>query len=330
MNGHRRSQVWLGALATAAVLGSAGSAVAQSPAATPTTGGTINYVTFSEPATLSPRMLPEGIAFQVGELVNRGLSERDNHGNIYPELAEKIPDPADGDVSEDLLTVTWKLKPDLTWSDGTPLTSDDLKYTWEVCGNPDNGCAKSEGLLDVTSVDTPDEQTIVLHYSKPYFDYKLQFQNGILPRNCADCGEPSEIATWTYNETVNPNLGPFSITEWAHGDHITLAKNPNFYLASEGKPHLDGVNVLLRDTIETFRQLILTGEAHVSPWLTQPAPAAVQELIDQGFQVGSGSSPYFNRFQLNLRDPTTSASRTRSWAIRWYARRSSAAPTPTT
>src|SRR5262245_41099672 len=48
-------------------------------------GGTINYITFAEPLTLNPRMLPEGIAFQVGELVSRGLSEFDNTGKVYAE-----------------------------------------------------------------------------------------------------------------------------------------------------------------------------------------------------------------------------------------------------
>jgi peptide/nickel transport system substrate-binding protein len=128
----------------------------------PVPGGEITYVTFTNVEVFNPRMLPEGVNFQVGELINRGLSEFDYQGNIITELAEKIPDPDDGDVSEDLLTVTWKLKDGLLWSDGEPLTSDDLRFTWEVCGNPANGCAKSEGLVDVESVDTPDDRTIVL------------------------------------------------------------------------------------------------------------------------------------------------------------------------
>lgn len=266
-------------------------------------GGTITYVTFTNVEVFNPRMLPEGVNFQVGELVNRGMSEFDYQGTIITELAEKIPDPVDGDVSADLLSVTWKLKPGLKWSDGTPLTSDDLRFTWEVCGNPDNGCAKSEGLVDVASVETPDDQTIVLNYSKPFFDYKLQFATGILPRNSPDVGAPADVGSWAYNQTLNPNLGPFSIEAFTPGTSVTMVRNENFYLASEGKPYLDGINITMRDSTETFRQAILSGEADVSPWLTQPAPAAVQELADGGFGVGSGSSPYFNRFQLNMWDP---------------------------
>jgi peptide/nickel transport system substrate-binding protein len=270
-------------------------------------GGTINYITFAEPLTLNPRMLPEGIAFQVGELVNRGLSEFDNQGNVYAELAEKVPDPADGDVSEDLLTVTWKLREGVTWSDGSPLTSDDLRYTWEVCSDPASGCAKNAGFVDVESVETPDDRTIVLHYRQPFFDYKVQFREGVLPRTCADCGAPGEIASWKYSETVNPNLGPFSITEWVHGEKITMAHNENFYLADEGKPYLDGVNVIFGPDIEPFRQAILTGAADVSPWGVKLNKAQIDELVNGGFQIGSGSSPYQNRIQLNTVTPDRSA-----------------------
>jgi peptide/nickel transport system substrate-binding protein len=275
----------------------------EAPPSTAPRGGTINYITFAEPATLNPRMLPEGIAFQVGELVNRGLSEYDNQGNIYAELAEKVPDPADGDVTPDLLTVTWKLKPDLKWSDGTPLTSDDLRYTWEVCGDPSSGCAKNAGFADIESVETPDAQTIVLHYKKPFADYKIQFREGILPRNCADCGAPGDIAKWKYTETVNPNLGPFSISEWVHGEKITLKRNDNFYKAAEGKPYLDGVNVIFGPDIEPFRQAILTGQADVAPWGTKLNLAQIQGLVDSGAQIGSGSSPYQNRLQINMLGP---------------------------
>lgn len=286
----------------ASAAGSSGASAAPS-AGGPPAGGTITYVQYPNIDTFNPRMLPEGVNFQIGELINRGLSERDIDGNIVTELAQKIPDPADGDVSADLLQVTWKLKEGLKWSDGTPLTSDDLRFTWEVCGDPANACAKAEGLTDVTSVETPDAQTIVLNYSKPFFDYKTQFQNGILPRNSVDVGAPADVGSWTYNQTANPNLGPFSVAEFTHGTSLQLKKNPNFYLAAEGKPYLDEINVIMRADQETLRQAILTGEADVSPWLYLPAPAAVQELVDKGFTLGSGSSPYFNRFQLNMWDP---------------------------
>jgi peptide/nickel transport system substrate-binding protein len=158
-------------------------------------------------------------------------------------------------------------------------------------------------MADIASIDTPDARTAVLHYKQPFFNYKTQFRWGILPRHSPDVGAPADIAKWKYNQTDNPNLGPFSVASFTSGQGAKLVRNPNFYLASEGKPYLDGINIVMRDNQETMRQAIMNGEATISPWLTQPAPAAVQELVQKGFTVGSGSSPYNNRIQLNLFDP---------------------------
>jgi peptide/nickel transport system substrate-binding protein len=172
-----------------------------------------------------------------------------------------------------------------------------------VCSDATSGCAKNAGFTDIASVETPDAQTIVLTYSKPFADYKIQFREGILPRTCADCGPPGEIATWKYSETVNPNLGPFSITEWVHGEKITMVRNENFYKKDEGKPYLDGVNVIFGPDIEPFRQAILTGQADVSPWGTKMNLAQIEGLVTAGAQIGSGSSPYQNRLQINMLGP---------------------------
>ena len=60
-----------------------------------------------------------------------GLTTIDENGDFVPVLAEELPTVENGGMSEDYLTVTWKLKPDLKWSDGEPLTSDDIKVTFK-------------------------------------------------------------------------------------------------------------------------------------------------------------------------------------------------------
>jgi peptide/nickel transport system substrate-binding protein len=53
-------------------------------------------------------------------------------GSWSPVLAAEIPTLQNNGISEDLLTVTWRLRPGVTWHDGEPLTSDDVKCTWET------------------------------------------------------------------------------------------------------------------------------------------------------------------------------------------------------
>jgi peptide/nickel transport system substrate-binding protein len=282
---------------TAAIVATAGSAWASD---VPTRGGTIVYLNY-EPQLLNPYMEPEAVAGMFGRLVSRGLTDRDEQGHWVPLLAQKVPDPKDGDVSADLLTVTWKLRPNLKWSDGTPLTSDDLRFTWEVCGNPKNGCAKNQGFVDITRVETPDPQTIVLHYKKLFFAYAGQFRQGVLPRHSKDVGTPSQVATWTWNRTMSPTDGPFTVVKWDAGQGMTLARNPYFY--EPGKPYLDGIDVVFKNDPQTMFQALLAGEADMSTWLTIPAPEQLKEAKDRGFTFGNGDAPYLNTIQFNLRDP---------------------------
>ena len=90
------------------------------------------------------------------------------------------------------------------------------------------------------------------------------------------------------------------VKDWTPGTGITLVRNPNYY--ETGKPYLDQINIVFRPDQETQRQMLLSGDANL---MTQysPAPAQLQDMKDKGFTIGTGSSPFFNRFQMNLRDP---------------------------
>ena len=61
---------------------------------------------------------------------------------LVPYLTEEIPTVANGGVSEDLTSITWKLKEGLLWSDGSPVTSADLVFTAQYCMDPEGGCAQ--------------------------------------------------------------------------------------------------------------------------------------------------------------------------------------------
>ena len=79
---------------------------------------------------------------------------------MVPFLAQDIPTVANGGVSADLTTITWKLKDGLKWADGSPVTAADAVFTWKYCSHPEGGCAQSEKYNDVTGVEAVDDSTI--------------------------------------------------------------------------------------------------------------------------------------------------------------------------
>jgi peptide/nickel transport system substrate-binding protein len=259
-------------------------------------GGTVNYTNL-EPATLNPYLRPEQIAWQAIALISTGLVDLTNEGEWVLELASEFPNVENGTLSEDGLVVTWKLRPDLKWSDGEPLTSDDLVFTWEVCSNPASGCALNAGFDKIDKIETPDETTAIVYYTQPHSAWMAQFRNGILPRHAT--GAPEDMLQWEWNRTVNPTSGPFIVSDWVAADHITFTRNPYYW--EEGKPYLDQINWLVVPDLEVQRQMLLGGESNIDAWVA--GEPQVLETADAGFTIGGGQTPFWNRIQFNLKNP---------------------------
>lgn len=234
-------------------------------------GGTVVFIIPEEPANLNHYLADAAIVRQVSDAVVEGLVDTDQNGEYFPELAAELPSLENKGVSEDFLTVTWKLKPGLKWSDGTPITSEDIKFTWEAVSNPESGAVKTGGFDLIESVETPDKLTAVVHYTELYVGYLGQFRWGVIPKHAA--GEPAQMLEWEWNR--NPvAAGPFIVDEWAAGDHITLKPNP--YYREEGKPYLDRLIFKVVPAYDAQLALMKQGDAHVQLW-----PGEAKEVWDK-------------------------------------------------
>lgn len=249
------------------------------PTAAPTSGeapagagGQIVLIIPEEPTTLNRYLGDAAIVRQVADATSgTGLTYVDPGGQYQPALAAELPGPDNGGLSEDLLTVTWHLRPDLKWSDGEPITSEDIVHTWQTIANPDSGAlAQTGGFAEITSIETPDAVTAVVTYSAPYPDYLGQFSAGIFPKHAT--GEPGDMLNWEWN-TKPVGAGPFIVSEWRAGESITLDRNPNYYEA--GKPSLDRIIFSIIPDEAAQEALMQQGDAHVQLW-----PGADQETYD--------------------------------------------------
>jgi len=223
----------------------------------PARGGTVVLIIPEEPAGLNRYLADAAIVRQVSDATVIGLVTPNEKGEFVPRLAAELPT-----ISEDKRTVTWKLRPGLKWSDGQPLTSDDLKFTWEVISNPNSGAFnETEGFELITDIATPDATTAIITYAEPFVGYVGQFAAGVLPRHAT--GTPETMTTWAWN--MKPvAAGPFVVSQWQSGQSITLERNPNYYEA--GKPYLD--RLIFRIIPEPAAQtaVMKQGEAQVQLW----------------------------------------------------------------
>jgi len=247
-----------------------------------TEGGTVVLILPEEPTTLNMYMSAAAVVRQVADATSAtGLVTVDENGEFQPVLATELPTLENGGLSEDLLTVTWNLRPGLLWSDGEPLTSDDVKFTWEAVSHPDSGAVIAEGFNQIESVETPDELTAVVTYSEPFAGYLNQFTYGVLPRHAT--GAPEDMMNWDWNrEPVG--AGPFVLSEWKAGESITLERNPYYF--EEGKPRLDELVFVIVPEPAAQTAMMMRGEAQVHLWPGEEEEEEYNELLgDMGAQI---------------------------------------------
>jgi len=142
----------------------------------------------------------------------------------------------------DQMAVTFKLKPGIQWSDGTPLTTADSVYSFQLSGSPDVPNA-SRYIFDRTaSYTAPDDTTAVWSGLPGFFDstYFAEFWSP-LPQHIMGQYTPADLVTQFDAQKLWLGWGPFIIDDWTKGEQITAHKNPNYFRASEGLPHFDNL-----------------------------------------------------------------------------------------
>jgi peptide/nickel transport system substrate-binding protein len=197
-----------------------------------------------EPDLLTPQFAKSPNSNRIAQLILVGLAEWNDKGELVPELAETIPSLENGGISKDGLTITWKLKKDLLWSDGSALTSRDVKFTWQAIMDERNAPTSRAGYDLIESIETPDNITVVIKFKSVYLDWMSLFTVGpnsggaILP----ELSFKGKTALEKDPSIRSPRIasGPFRIDDWSTGRSLTLSANTNFY---KGKPHLDKIEI---------------------------------------------------------------------------------------
>lgn len=236
------------------------------PIAFPDGGKSVTGAWDQEPDAIVPYFSQMTFAVWITQMTLAGLGEWDDKGNFVPELAVEVPTAENGGVSADGLTITWKLKDCLFWSDGTPLTSEDVKFTWELVMDPANAPATRSGYDKVESIETPDATTVVIKFAELYPPWPTMFTQGpnnqgaILPKHMLEGKTAVETDPFIRQPTVGS--GAFVITEWVPGDYMTLLPNPNFY---NGRAKLDRIQIRFVADSEAAKAALQTGDVDWYP-----------------------------------------------------------------
>ncbi len=255
------------------------------PGGTPRHGGTLTIDQATPPLTLSAyRMMerPNTPDLQVG-------------AQIYNQLVEYLPghfDPQPGlarswDVSRDGLTYTFHLQPNVTFSDGQPFTSEDVKFTLDHARGP-KSFFKDSLYGVIASVDTPDPLTAVVTLSTPTpgFIYALgNISASIVPKRLIE----SE-GVQAYN--AHPiGTGAFTVKRWVKDQQADLVRNPTYWRGG-GRPYLDALRFRVTTSDNTRILNVSSGSTDVA----DTVPFSQIKSINAGDKakvlVGAGGDMY--------------------------------------
>jgi peptide/nickel transport system substrate-binding protein len=200
------------------------------------------------------------------QVVGASMVTWDANNNLVAQLAAEVPSAANGDVSADGLTVTFKLKPNLKWSDGQPLTSKDVLYTWQSQIDPKNAPISRSGYDQISGIDTPNDTTAVIHFKSVFAPWPTLFSVGpnttgmLLPSHLLQGQTGLEKNAEIHKPTVG--AGAYVIKDWVAGDHMTLVVNPNYYGA---KPKIGQINIKFVPDTTTALAALKTGDVDFVP-----------------------------------------------------------------
>ena len=249
--------------------GDGGEDASTSPAAV-TSGGDLVIARAVDSTTMNKEIAVDNPSIWVLQQIMEPLFTVAPDGqSVEPWLA------ASYEVSEDQRTYTVALKPGITFSNGDPMTSEDVKFSIDQARANKKGFGYLDAAID--EISAPDPETVVIHTKYPWApllaDLAL-FTNAIIP---LDYG--GETAEEFYKHPVG--TGPFVWDHWTKGQELKLVKNPNYW--QEGKPYLDSVTWTVVNDANTRQLQIEGGQAHIDE--LPPFSAIDQMQADPDLQV---------------------------------------------
>ncbi len=267
-------------------------------------GGLVKLLWWQAPTILNPHLAQGTKDFDASRIVMEPLADVNDAGELVPILAEEIPSVENGGVAKDAKSVTWKLKRNVKWSDGTPFTSKDVKFTYEYVINEATTATTMGNYQVIESIETPDDYTVVIKFKNPNPAWMNVFVGPygmILPEHVLRdyVGEKARNAPFNLNPI---GTGPYKVKEFRPGDVVVYEINENY--REPDKPYFAQVEMKGGgDATTAARAVLQTGEVDYA-WNLQVEATVLDQLEKAGVgvvEVIEGVN--VERILINMTDP---------------------------
>ncbi|MGC4105109.1 MAG: ABC transporter substrate-binding protein [Thermomicrobiales bacterium] len=241
-------------------------------------GGDLRIIQSQAPTVLATHSSTGSKDVYAGNLVLEPLMIYLADGSLGAQLLESVPTVEAGTLKDDLSGVTLVLKEGLVWSDGTPVTSKDIDFTWKWVTTPENSSVNIDSWSVIKGIELPDDRTAVVTFTAPqvaWFETFTAAEYGVIYPSHVFNDDPSNKND---DFLVNPiGTGPFTVESFSPNDQAVFVANENYREAN--KPFFS--RVVFKgggDAVSAGRAVVQTGEYDYA-WNVQAEPAIIQDMI---------------------------------------------------
>lgn len=230
----------------------------------PRAAGSVRFDLAADPTNLNPLFLHQDSASveqQVARLAFEPFIDLDEHGRLIPELITRIPSPANGDVSPDGRTIVYRLRPNVRWSDGVPVTAADVLWTLRAIMDPSNPIPSREGYDLIDRAYAKDAHTVVFHLKRAWapavttlfsYGFRPQF---VLPKHVL--GREMPLAQAAFNAAPTVGDGPYKFVSWSRGEALQYVANSMYW---RGMPKLRRLDIRVIPDPQTNLVMLRSGQ----------------------------------------------------------------------
>ena len=277
-------------------------------------GGALKMLWWQGPTLLNPHFAVGTKDQEGSRIFYEPLAAWGPDGNLVPVLAAEIPDLENEGLARDGMSVTWKLKPNVLWHDGRPLTADDLVFNWEYAADPATA-AVTIGVYKDVKVEKVDKLTVRVLFKKPtpfWADAFVGTRGMIIPKHLFEHfkGDKSRDAAANLKPV---GTGPYRFVAFNPGDMVRGELNPHYHVPD--RPYFDTIEMKGGgDAVSAARAVLQTGEYDYA-WNMQVEDEILLRL-EKGGRGRAEIIPGGNieHIQLNNTDPWTEVDGERSSA----------------
>ncbi|MDP8909893.1 MAG: ABC transporter substrate-binding protein [Chloroflexota bacterium] len=254
-------------------------------------GGEFVVLGHQEVSSLSPEDADATVHWAVVTQMHDGLYQYDENYEIQPVLADSY------ELSPDGRTYTFRLKQGVTFHNGDPFSSADVKYTYDWIMNPDNASTRAGSFELVESVEAPDPTTVVVTTTEP----TATFMSSVAPTMIFPARYHAEVGEEAY-KAAPVGTGPFKLREWNAAQRTVLERNDTYF---RGRPYFDVYRLDVVPEAGGRMAALQTGAADTSIWPLNAEDNVT--LVESGqFTSYEWLQSAVNHFPLNNTHPALS------------------------